>query len=98
MTTAQTILAQLGGNRFCAMTGAKDFIGLPRGLMFALPLRMCANKANKVRIELDDSDTYKVEFFNIRGTTVKPISTHELVYADRLAQTISDQTGLAVRL
>ena len=98
MTTAQTILTQLGGNRFCAMTGASGFIGMDDGLMFALPQRMCKNKANKVVVKLDDSDTYRVEFFSLRGATVKAISTHKMVYADRLAQTISEQTGLAVRL
>ena len=98
MTTAQTILSQLGGGKFCAMTGAKDFSDTGDGLMFSLPQRMCRNKTNKVMIRLDDSDTYSVEFFNIRGVDVKSISTHQMVYADMLAKTISDQTGLAVRL
>ena len=98
MTTAQTILSQLGGNKFCAMTGAKDFSDTGDGLMFSLPQRMCKNKAGKVYVRLEDSDTYTVDFFSVRGGGIRSISTHQMVYADRLAATISDQTGLAVRL
>lgn len=98
MQVAQTILQQLGGNRFVAMTGARDFVGLENGLVFALPQRLCVNKANKVRVRLASDDTYTVEFFSIRGQNVRTISDHSMVYADNLAQLISDQTGLAVRL
>lgn len=98
MQVAQTILEQIGGNRFRAMTGAKDFIGMSNGLMFRLPQRMCTNKANKVRITLEASDTYSVEFFSIRGVNVKAISTHEMIYADMLAATIGRETGLALSL
>ncbi|MGI9949502.1 hypothetical protein [Vibrio hyugaensis] len=34
---ANTILAQLGGNRFIVMTGAKQFVAIEQGLMFTLP-------------------------------------------------------------
>ena len=35
-TIAQTILTQLGGNRFLAMTGAKDLVNTGKGLQFAI--------------------------------------------------------------
>ena len=95
---AAQILQQLGGNRFIAMTGARNFVGLERGLMFSLPHRLCMNKSNKARVTLDESDTYTLEFFAIRGTNVKPISQHSMIYADRLAEIVSEQTGLAIRL
>ena len=50
-TIAQTILAQLGGNRFLAMTGARLLCDLGDGLAFNLP-RGAKNKANKVCIRL----------------------------------------------
>lgn len=98
MQVAQTILQQLGGNRFVAMTGARDFVGLERGLLFSLPQRLTTNKANKARVTLAADDTYTVEFFSIRGVNVKTISDHSMVYADNLAALFTEQTGLAVRL
>lgn len=44
-TIAQTILTQLGGNRFLAMTGAKQLVDLGNGLQFAIG-RGAKNKAN----------------------------------------------------
>ncbi len=35
-TIAQTILTQLGGNRFLAMAGAKQLVDLGNGLQFAI--------------------------------------------------------------
>lgn len=98
MQVAQTILQQLGGNRFIAMTGARDFVGLANGLQFSLPQRLCTNKANKARVILAADDTYTLEFFSIRGVNVKAISEHAMVYADNLAALFTEQTGLAVRL
>lgn len=56
MTGAKTILAQLGGRRFIAMTGASQFGGTadPISLKFTLPGRTIS----KVVITLDPSDTY----------------------------------------
>lgn len=67
-TIAQTILAQLGGNRFLAMTGARLLCDLGDGLAFNLP-RGAKNKANKVCIRLA-GDLYRVTFYSIRGTNV----------------------------
>ena len=50
-TTAQIILAQLGGNRFLAMTGAKQLVDLGDGLQFSIG-RGAKNKANKVVVRL----------------------------------------------
>lgn len=46
--TAQTILNQLGGNRFVAMTGAKNFVALENGIKFNIGKN--ASKANTVKI------------------------------------------------
>lgn len=91
-TTAQTILAQLGGNRFLAMTGAKDLVHTGKGLQFSIG-RGASNKANKVVVTLTDADLYNVRFVSIRGTKITERGTVEGVHADRLAAVFTEQTG-----
>lgn len=97
MTVANTILAQLGGNRFRMMTGAKDFVGGAAMLMFKIGTG-AKNKINKVRVTLDAFDTYTVEFFNIRGVNVKTIAKHEGIYADMLQDIFTSETGFFTKL
>ena len=97
MKIAETILVQLGGTKFLAMTGAKNLVALEDGLMFMLP-RGTKNKANKVRITLDRYDTYQVEFMKIRGVDLKTISTHKNIYCDMLQELFTRETGLETRL
>lgn len=96
---AQTILAQLGGNKFIAMTGAKNLAHGNRYLSFQLP-RGAINKAKYVKITLEINDTYTVTFMRItRGArAVVIISTHEMVYADKLRTLFTAQTGLECTL
>lgn len=97
MQAANMILAQLGGNRFCAMTGANSMVGGENMLQFKIG-RGAINKANTVRVELDDNDTYTVKFYSVRGMNVRQISEHSMVYADCLISLFSDQTGMATHL
>ena len=96
-TVATEILRQMGGNRFIAMTGAKDFVGSKDSLMFALP-RLAKNKANKVRVTLSDNDTYRVEFFRMKRFEFEKISEHSEVYCDMLPELFTTQTGLYTKL
>ncbi|EES0484193.1 hypothetical protein ACN662_005697, partial [Escherichia coli] len=63
---ATEILNQLGGNRFIAMTGAKNFAYFDEdgecGLSFRLPSKFAMNGINLVKIKLTFSDTYQVTF------------------------------------
>ena len=95
-TIAQTILAQLGGNRFLAMTGAKQLCDLGDGIMFNLP-RGAKNKANKVAIRLD-GDLYTVDFFSGRGVSITSRGTFDMIYGDRLAALFTEQTGFDTHL
>lgn len=95
-TIAQTILAQLGGNRFLAMTGAKQFCDLGDGIMFNLP-RGAKNKANKVAIRLA-GDLYTVKFYSLRGVNVTERGEFEMIYGDRLAALFTEQTGFDTHL
>lgn len=95
----QIILQQLGGSKFITMTGAKSFVGGKDMLMFALPARFAKDGINKVRITLEPSDTYKVEFMKIRGTQpVKIVAEVDSVYADMLQRIFTSHTGLDTRL
>ena len=57
MSVATTILEQLGGRRFAAMTGAKHFMSVEGGLQFGLPARFARNGYNKVSVTLRADDT-----------------------------------------
>lgn len=92
MEVANTIIAQLGGRKFCMMTGAKNLVGSTNSIQFAIGAG-AKNKINKVRVVLDADDTYTVEFFNIRGTTVKTVAKHEGVYCDMLQDIFTIETG-----
>lgn len=99
MQVANTILQQLGGRRFIAMTGAKNLIG--GNDMLAFKLGFAAHQArgvSHVRITLLPSDLYKMEFLNIRGTNIKTVKVVEGVYCDQLQGIFTETTGLYTRL
>lgn len=98
MQVAKTILAQLGGNRFIAMTGAKDFVGAETGLTFKLP--RVTNGISHVNITLDCDDTYCVTFdkWNNRKLEMTIVSRHVGIYCDMLQDLFTKETGLYTKL
>lgn len=102
LEVANTILAQLGGRKFTSMTGAKHLIAIDSGLQLKLPNNFARNGINTLRIVLDPSDTYTVEFGRsahrkgVHTYTVK--AKHEDVYCDQLRELFEDVTGLATCL
>ena len=76
---ANTILQQLGGNKFIVMTGAKNFIVIENGLEFSIGRN--GSQANTVRIVLDWDDTYSMSFIK-RG---RPVNEYNILmkYADK---------------
>lgn len=93
---AMEILRQLGGQRFKAMTGARNFVGDKDKITFHIP--KAKNKINIVRITLDPTDTYTVEFMNVRRYVTTPIKKVEDVYADNLREVFETNTGLRTSL
>lgn len=57
---AQTILSQLGGKRFIAMTGADKLGAGPDYLQFKLPMNITKGGINKIKITLDWTDRKSV--------------------------------------
>ena len=94
------ILAQLGGNKFVAMTGAKNFVKDGDTMLQFDIGRGATNKATKVRIELTYTDTYTVSFhrWNAAKMDLRWISTHTGVYADDLRTLFTRETGMVTSL
>ncbi len=97
LTVANTILEQLGGNKFLAMTGANTLVGSENSLSMRLPART-RNKANALTITLTPMDDYTLEFTSIRGGKFTPKGTVSGVYNDNLRDVFTAQTGLYTTL
>lgn len=97
---ATIILSQLGGGKFIMMTGAKDLVDGGNYLMFTLRRGTAKDGINKVRITLEPSDTYKVEFMKINYKTldVKTVKEYDDIYADQLVEIFESTTGLYTHL
>ena len=89
---AQTILAQLGGNRFVAMTGARNLMAIESGLTMKLG-KGAHDGITHLTITLDADDSYTVLFQKVRGTKVAEITKHVGVYADMLTDVFYNATG-----
>ena len=92
---ANTILNQLGGNKFIVMTGTKYFTCDNNSLSFHFPAR---SGANGCKITLNAWDTYTVKFFKVRGTDCAQVKEYTLVYCDQLQKIFTAQTGLQTSL
>ncbi len=93
---ANTILEQLGGNLFVAMTGATNFLGREDGISFKIGRN--AKGITHLRITLTAMDDYQVEFLKIRGVSIKPVAFREGLQAANLADVFRSVTGLETSL
>jgi hypothetical protein len=99
LIVANTILQQLGGNKFIAMTGAKNLGADGNTLSFRFPSR---SGANHCRITLNSLDLYDMQFIRIRKVKGIPQSNvtaeHNGIYADQLQTIFTKETGLYTSL
>ncbi|MCB0374898.1 MAG: hypothetical protein KDD04_03170 [Sinomicrobium sp.] len=99
---AVTILAQLGGRRFMAMTGSKNMLYDANWLR--MDLAKNKSGANQLRITLQDNDTYKMEFyrFTLNRKTfdykITEKANFEGIYADQLQSIFTEVTGMYTSL
>lgn len=94
---AQTILQQLGGNKFVAMTGSKNFIAYENGLRMNLTKNKV--KAKWLKITLNGKDLYDMEFFTAdKNFNITTKEKFEDVYCDQLCFFFTKATGLFTRL
>ena len=90
MTTPATILNQLGGNKFIAMTGATCYSDGN-----TLISKFKGSKvANIMYVTLNENDTYDVKFCKFRGLDVKTIKEVTGAYAEMLKPIFEGTTGL----
>jgi len=88
---AQTILSQLGGNRFIAMTGSKHFLSSENSLSFKFP---GCKQYNHCKIILEANDYYRVEFLKFKGLNISNENAYSLVSNDMLQLIFKTATGL----
>jgi len=93
---ARTILAQLGGNKFCAMTGVKNLGFGDRCLIFKIG-KNC-KQVNHVTVTLEGSDLYTMTFQWVtkKKNTVK--AKYEGVFCDQLQELFTEATGMYTSL
>jgi hypothetical protein len=97
MQVAKTILEQLGGNSFRAMTGAKNLTASGTGLSFRIG-GGALKKITLVRVSLDPSDTYTVTFGKFFKGYSKTVSEFSDIYCDQLQSLFTSETGFYTHL
>ena len=114
MSVADTILAQLGGQKFIVMTGAKNFVWDNENQTLRMTLPKNGSKANRLYITLRWDDTYNMRFFrytpsklrinNKKGTAdfvaekIEEVKTYEMVYCDQLQELFTEVTKMYTHL
>jgi hypothetical protein len=88
---AKTIYQQLGGAKFAAMTGAKNFACDTQSLSFKFPRQ---NAINYCKITLNSMDTYDIEYGYVHGLGYKVKKESAGLYNDMLANDFKNVTGL----
>lgn len=101
-TVANTILQQLGGNKFIMMTGAKQFGCDDNSLGFKIGKN--AAGVNFVKITLNAMDTYDMVLEKVSMSRKthevkrKVIGSHEGIYHDMLQACFTETTGMYTSL
>ena len=106
MSIATTILQQLGGNRFIAMTGASNIGCLNDELSMKLPKN--SSGANYLTIELTSLDVYHLKFLKSspagfragkwHDKKIVVISETDGAYAENLQKIFTEVTGMDTHL
>ena len=97
LTVAKTILEQLGGNKFCMMTGAKNLAGDENSL--SMRIGRNSSNSNYLKITLNSMDTYDMEFAKLtRMGEKKSVTEYNNIYNDMLTDTFTAHTGMHTSL
>lgn len=96
-----TMIQQLGGNRFFAMTGTKpQYKDTKNGdVLLAFKLTRNASKATHLKLTYKGGlDLYEMEFVKCSVKEIKTVKKFEQLYGDQLQEIFTDATGLYTRL
>lgn len=99
---AQTIISQMGGNQFIAMTGTKNFVYGDNELGPYLQMKLSQNKNRFTHLVVqyhEATDEYSMEFSKVASNGTKT-GVHLIVdvHAEDLAPIFEDETGLYTHL
>ena len=98
---SKTIISQLGGNQFFAMTGSKvKYYSIKNGnVTLTLKLTKNAVGANHLTVTLNALDTYDVQFLAVSPKgDVKVKCENNGIYCDQLRGLFESVTGLRTSL
>ena len=96
MNAAETILQQLGGNKFMAMTGATCYSDNNGNTL--ITKFKGSRVANIMYITLNSLDTYDVKIAKFKGLDIKPVKEVAGAYDDMLRDIFESTTGLRTSL
>ena len=106
--TAQTIINQLGGNKFVVMTGSKNFSALTNGV--CMDLSKNKSGANRLEITLNGQDLYDMRFYKYTSAKfnkntmaftsekIKEITNINDIFSDNLQSVFTKVTGMYTHL
>lgn len=99
-TKAGIIISQIGGRKFQVMTGVKQITSSEENgnIYVGIKHMKSAIKTNYLKITLNDTDTYDMEFGSIRGFKYTVKATENGVYAEDLQRVFTSVTGLNTSL
>ena len=92
---AQKVLQLLGGRAFINATGAKDIMFSGNTLSLKFP-KFVKNKSNYLTVTLDRSDSYTLDFGQLRGNDVKRVAVLSGLHGNSLRTVFSEVTGLVL--
>jgi hypothetical protein len=95
---AEEVLQQLGGRKFIAMTGAKNFVKNDKDKSITFKIPKAKSGITHINIQLTSSDLYNVRFISIRGVDMKIVKMINGVYNDQLQSIFTQYTGLNTSL
>lgn len=89
----QSIINQLGGNKFASMTGASFMTSKD-----SLVVKFKGSKVNMMVVTLNSDDTYSVRFDKVRGLNFSTVKEMTGVFATDLQSVFTKETGLKTSL
>ena len=95
---ANTLLQQLGGGKFIAMTGAKNLMVDKKEKSLMMRIGKNSKGINHLKITYMPDDTYKMDFGRIRKMDYKVVRSVSNVYAEALQDVFTEVTGMYTSL
>jgi len=97
LKVAETILSQLGGNKFRMMTGAKNLAGDENSL--SMRIGRNSSNSNYLKITLNSMDTYDMKFCKLtRKFEEKSVTEYNNIYNEMLTDQFTAHTGMYTKL